>query len=100
MDYDFNIDFDKDIYVDVDFNLTFNSDVNYDTDVNVDIDIDSNLDIEGNVARLTFDVEAVSLLGDGTDDTYGATLAEADVFALTAPGFSAVGGILLAVTEG
>jgi len=89
-DPDNDFEFSKDIDLDVDVELDFDTEIDFDKDVNVDVCIDADADVHGNIATLTFDVEAI-----GED-----TLAEADVAVLAVEDqLSSVSGAMIAAVD-
>ena len=85
-----SFEFDKEVDIDVEVELEFDTEIDLEKDVDVDVYIDADADVDGNIATLTFDVEAI-----GRD-----TLAEADVFVLAIEDeMSAVGGSMIAAVD-
>ena len=85
-----DFEFEKDLDIDVDVNLDFDTDVDFDKDFDLELCIDADADVNGNIATLTFDVEAI-----GED-----TLAEADVFVIAVEDtLSGVGGSMVAAVD-
>ncbi|WP_353931910.1 hypothetical protein WJM97_04820 [Okeanomitos corallinicola TIOX110] len=64
--------YEKELDIEVETEIKFDTEIDFKKNYNADIKIDSDADIKGNIATLTFDVEAI-----GKD-----TLAEVDVAVL------------------
>ena len=85
-----DFEFEKDVDIDVEVELEFDTEVDFDKNFDLDLCIDAKADVDGNIATLTFDVEAI-----GKD-----TLAEADVVVLAVENeLSMVSGSMVAAVD-
>lgn len=76
----------KKINAQVNVDLNTDVDIDIDKDFDADADLDAQVNIDGNLATLTFDVEAIG----------NNTLAEADVAVIATDSLSSVSGTLIA----